>query len=123
MPGDLVPGRRLPAGGAGGDMGASSIDLSTMSPREAAARLFNHVMNDLAQGDTARSDHPRCSERICVFNAVVRRRNASVERSVWSEEANVSRVSRELAVATYSLIGPRINFVSGPIHQYTNILI
>jgi len=41
------------AAAAGGDMGASSIDLSTMSPRDAADRLYNHVMNDLAAGDTA----------------------------------------------------------------------
>jgi tetratricopeptide (TPR) repeat protein len=45
----------MPPGGAaaGGAMGASSIDLSNMSPREAADRLYNHVMNDLAAGDTA----------------------------------------------------------------------
>ncbi len=42
-------------GAAGGNpaAGASNIDLSTMSPREAADRLFNHVMTDVAQGDTA----------------------------------------------------------------------
>lgn len=48
-PGGAMP----PAGAANGAIGASSIDLSTMSPREAADRLFNHVMNDLAQGDSA----------------------------------------------------------------------
>jgi tetratricopeptide (TPR) repeat protein len=50
----LQPGEAAPAAGPAGNpaMGASSIDLSKMSPREAADRLFNHVMTDLAQGDT-----------------------------------------------------------------------
>lgn len=44
----------MPGAAASGNpaMGASDIDLSTMSPREAADRLFNHVMTDLAKGDT-----------------------------------------------------------------------
>jgi tetratricopeptide (TPR) repeat protein len=49
-----APGTMPPGGtAAGGAMGASSIDLSSMSPRDAADRLYNHVMNDLAAGDTA----------------------------------------------------------------------
>jgi len=48
------PGEAGPAAGAAGNaaMGASTIDLSKMSPQEAADRLFNHVMTDLANGDT-----------------------------------------------------------------------
>jgi len=43
-----------PAAAAGSPAaGASSVDLSTMTPREAADRLFNHVMTDVSQGDTA----------------------------------------------------------------------
>jgi hypothetical protein len=48
------PGEVAPAAGAAGNaaMGASTIDLSKMTPQEAADRLFNHVMTDLANGDT-----------------------------------------------------------------------
>jgi Double zinc ribbon len=34
-------------------MGASAIDLSKMSPREAADRLFDHVMRSLSAGDSS----------------------------------------------------------------------
>ncbi len=40
-----------PAAGPPGD--ARSVDLSTMTPREQADRLFNRVMQNLSQGDTA----------------------------------------------------------------------
>jgi len=33
--------------------GQSSLDLSSMTPREAADRLFNRVMTTISQGDTA----------------------------------------------------------------------
>lgn len=48
------PGEAPAAAGAAGNaaMGASTIDLSKMTPQEAADRLFNHVMTDLANGDT-----------------------------------------------------------------------
>ncbi len=47
-----------PASGAPGDGtnpagGQSSLDLSSISPREAADRLFNRVMTTISQGDTA----------------------------------------------------------------------
>ena len=38
-----------PAGGAGG---AAAVDLASMTPRERADRLFNRVMQGLADGDT-----------------------------------------------------------------------
>ncbi len=45
----------MPGAGAAGNpaMGPSDIDLSSMTPRDAADRLFNHVMTALARGDTA----------------------------------------------------------------------
>jgi hypothetical protein len=42
-----------PGGAANPAAGTSSLDLSTMSPREAADRLFNRVMTTISQGDTA----------------------------------------------------------------------
>jgi len=44
-----------PAGGtpaAGSAVGPSAVDLSTMTPREAADRLFNRVMTAAANGDS-----------------------------------------------------------------------
>ncbi len=40
-------------GGAGAVAGMSSVDLSTMTPREAADRLFNRVMETMAKADTS----------------------------------------------------------------------
>jgi hypothetical protein len=54
----VAPGGGAPAGmppGAGGGApatGQSTLDLSTMSPREAADRLFDRVMRTIAGGDT-----------------------------------------------------------------------
>ncbi len=42
------------AAGAGGNPAAQGVtDISQMTPREAADRLFNRVMTDISQGDTA----------------------------------------------------------------------
>jgi hypothetical protein len=58
----VAPGGVAPAGGAPAGMppgsgvpatGQSTLDLSTMSPREAADRLFDRVMRTIAAGDTA----------------------------------------------------------------------
>jgi hypothetical protein len=47
-----VPG--MPGGGAGGNPaeGVSTLDIETMTPREAADRLFERVMTSIEQGDT-----------------------------------------------------------------------
>ena len=44
-----------PASGAGGSpaSGPSNIDISSMTPREAADRLFNRVMTSASEGDSA----------------------------------------------------------------------
>ncbi|MDH3424503.1 MAG: zinc ribbon domain-containing protein [Gemmatimonadota bacterium] len=48
------PGAGGPGVAAGpGVVGASSVDLSTMTPREAADRLFNRVVSSAEQGDSA----------------------------------------------------------------------
>jgi hypothetical protein len=48
-PGPLPPAS--PAGAAGGNPGA--VDLASMTPRQAADRLFNRVMQNVSSGDTA----------------------------------------------------------------------
>jgi hypothetical protein len=53
-----APAPAAPAGGGASPMGnpaagASEVDLASMSPREAADRLFDHVMRDLSAGDSA----------------------------------------------------------------------
>lgn len=42
-----------PAGGGNPAAGQSAVDLSSMSPREAADRLFDRVMRTVSAGDTA----------------------------------------------------------------------
>ncbi len=46
------PGATVPATPAGG---AAGVDLSSMTPREAADRLFNRVMSSVEQGDSAQA--------------------------------------------------------------------
>jgi len=46
-----APGPLPAAAGAGG--GAESVDLASMTPREAADRLFNRVMQNVTTGDSA----------------------------------------------------------------------
>ncbi len=41
------------ASGSNPAAGASAVDLSSMTPREAADKLFDHVMRDLSAGDSA----------------------------------------------------------------------
>jgi Double zinc ribbon len=54
QPGEAPPTAQGAPGMAGnGDLGASTIDLSSMTPRHAADLLFNRVEGDLANGDTA----------------------------------------------------------------------
>lgn len=48
-PGPIPPAG--PGGAAGGDPGA--VDLASMTPRQAADRLFNRVMQNVSKGDTA----------------------------------------------------------------------
>lgn len=43
-----------PQAGAAGGMDASQVDLSSMTPRERADRLFNRVMEGMSGGDTTR---------------------------------------------------------------------
>jgi hypothetical protein len=52
------PSTAAPAGMAGGaaggaGLGAATTDISNMSPREAADRLYDHVMRSISAGDTA----------------------------------------------------------------------
>lgn len=49
------PGGGAIGGAAGGGMDASGVDLSNMSGREAADRLFDRAMRTEASGDTARA--------------------------------------------------------------------
>lgn len=51
------PGGSAPAAAAGGaPMGdARSVDIGSMTPREAADRLFNRVMENVGRGDTAQA--------------------------------------------------------------------
>jgi hypothetical protein len=51
------PGANLPAPPITGPAptGAAAVDLSTMTPREAADRLFNRVMEGVSVGDTAQA--------------------------------------------------------------------
>jgi tetratricopeptide (TPR) repeat protein len=49
-PGPVAPGP-VPTGPAAGNPGA--VDLSSMTPREAADRLFNRVMQNVSSGDSA----------------------------------------------------------------------
>jgi hypothetical protein len=46
-----TPGSTAPA--AGTPAGAAAVDLDSMTPREAADRLFNRVMTSVAEGDSA----------------------------------------------------------------------
>jgi tetratricopeptide (TPR) repeat protein len=46
------PGGGAPAGGTNPADGQSTLDLDSMTPREAADRLFNRVMETLSSGDT-----------------------------------------------------------------------
>jgi hypothetical protein len=48
-----APGGPAPAGGPGGN--PQAVDLSSMTPREAADRLFNRVMTAASTGDTAQA--------------------------------------------------------------------
>lgn len=48
-----APTSGAPGADANPAVGQSSLDLSTMTPREAADRLFNRVMTTISQGDTA----------------------------------------------------------------------
>jgi tetratricopeptide (TPR) repeat protein len=48
-----APGGGMPPGAAGNPAaGQSTLDLNSMTPREAADRLFNRVMQTMAAGDT-----------------------------------------------------------------------
>lgn len=49
---DSGPPAGMPAAPAGGGMGAGTTDLSNMSPREAADRLFNRVMASAEANDS-----------------------------------------------------------------------
>jgi hypothetical protein len=50
------PFAAAPAGGAADEGGGpASVDLSSMTPREAADRLFNRVMTAMASGDTVQA--------------------------------------------------------------------
>ncbi|HSG46835.1 MAG TPA: hypothetical protein VLA43_03355, partial [Longimicrobiales bacterium] len=51
--GPSVPPGMPAAGGDNPAAGQSTLDLTTMSPREAADRLFDRVMRTVAAGDTA----------------------------------------------------------------------
>lgn len=52
--GPAAPAGGMPAGAAGNPaVGQSTLDLSSMSPREAADRLFDRVMRTVSAGDTA----------------------------------------------------------------------
>lgn len=46
-----TPGSTAPVAGA--PAGAAAVDLNSMTPREAADRLFNRVMTSVAEGDSA----------------------------------------------------------------------
>jgi hypothetical protein len=48
-----TPGGGTPAAGGGPAAGQAPVDLSTLSPLDAANRLFNRVMTTLEAGDTA----------------------------------------------------------------------
>ncbi len=47
------PGRDIPAPAPTASTGASGVDLSSMTPRQAADRLFNRVMSAASAGDAA----------------------------------------------------------------------
>ena len=53
--GAVIPSPGQAGAGAAGGMDPSGVDLSSMSPREAADRLFDRAMRTEAQGDTARA--------------------------------------------------------------------
>jgi len=57
QPGPLAQQQAPFAGGAGAAPGGNpgAVDLSSMSPREAADRLFNRVMTAVSSGDTAQA--------------------------------------------------------------------
>lgn len=48
-----TPGTTGPAAATGAPAGAAAVDLNSMTPREAADRLFNRVMSSVAEGDSA----------------------------------------------------------------------
>lgn len=48
----LPPGQTAPAGGVGAASGPSAVDLNSMTPIQAADRLFNRVMEAASQGDS-----------------------------------------------------------------------
>ena len=47
------PGSTGPAAATAAPAGAAAVDLNSMTPREAADRLFNRVMTSVAEGDSA----------------------------------------------------------------------
>lgn len=51
--GPVAPAGGMPPAGGNPAAGQSSVDLNSMTPREAADRLFNRVMQTMSQGDTA----------------------------------------------------------------------
>jgi hypothetical protein len=53
-PGPFV--REGEAAAAAGTGGAAAVDLASMTPREAADRLFNRVMTAVSEGDTAEAE-------------------------------------------------------------------